>query len=154
MVRVHLKPSRYLAAAFAVVHVAAAATLLPLDLHVAVKLALAMLVGVSLAHALRRHAFLRGTGAITAVEICDNTTGAALSRRAGWHDVRILGTSYVTPWLTVLNLARFGGRPRHVLIVPDNVDAEDFRRARVLLRWRRPQANANSDASSAGRGQA
>jgi toxin CptA len=150
MVRLHLKPSLYLAAAFAVVHVAAAATLLPLDLDVTVKLTLAALVGASLAHALLRHAFLRGSRAIRAVEISDNTTGAVRSCSAEWQDVRILGTSYVTPWLTVLNLARVGGRPRHVLIVPDNVDAEDFRRARVLLRWRRREPHANSDASSAG----
>jgi toxin CptA len=143
MVRVHLKPSRYLAATFAVVHLAAGATLVPLDVPLGVKLVLMVLVAASLAHALWRHALLRGSRAVTAVEITDNATAAALDRSAEWRDVRILGTSYVTPWLTVLNLAQAGRRPRHVLIVADNVDAEDFRKARVLLRWRRPEPHAN-----------
>jgi toxin CptA len=121
------------------VHVAAGATLVPLDVALGVKLALAVLVAVSLAHALWRHALLRGRRAVTAVEITDNATGAALVD-ASWRDVRILGTSYVTPWLTVLNLAQAqaGRRPRHVLIVADNADAEEFRKVRVLLRWKRP----------------
>jgi hypothetical protein len=137
MVRVRLKASWYLAASFTVVHLAVGATLVPLELALGLKLALAALVAVSLAHALWRHAFLRGARAITAVEITDNATGAALDRSTGWHDVQILGTSCVTPWLTVLNLAQARRRPQHVLIVPDNADAEDFRNARVLLRWMR-----------------
>jgi toxin CptA len=123
------------------VHVAAGATLVPLDVALGVKLALAVLVAVSLAHALWRHALLRGSRAVTAVKITDNATGAALVGTS-WRDVRILGTSYVTPWLTVLNLAQAGRRPRHVLIVADNADAEDFRKVRVLLRWKRPEPSA------------
>jgi toxin CptA len=137
MVRVRLKSSPSLAVSFTAVHTAAGAALVPLDLDLGLKLALAALVVASLAHVLWRHALLRGARTITAVEIADNSTGAALDRSAGWQDVQILGTSCVTPWLTVLNLARAGPRPRHVLIVPDNVDAEDFRKARVLLRWMR-----------------
>jgi toxin CptA len=46
------------------------------------------------------------------------------------------GDSFVTDWLTILVLAQEGRRrARHVVITPDNVDAGDFRRLRVWLRW-------------------
>ena len=52
------------------------------------------------------------------------------------RQARVLGTSYVSPRLSVINL-RLDGRmfARHMLIVSDNADAECFRRLRVLLRW-------------------
>ena len=48
----------------------------------------------------------------------------------------MLSSSFVSPSLTVLNLRVAGAaRPRHLVILPDNVEKETFRRLRVLLRW-------------------
>jgi toxin CptA len=40
------------------------------------------------------------------------------------------------PWLTVLNLKLPGKRlVRHVILLPDALDENEFRRLRVWLRW-------------------
>lgn len=44
--------------------------------------------------------------------------------------------SFVAPWLTVVRWRPLGAwRDRSLLIAPDMLGAEDFRRLRVLLRW-------------------
>ena len=53
------------------------------------------------------------------------------------HEAALLGTSFVAPYLTVLNLKPANScLARHVVILPDNVDSENFRKLRVLLKWR------------------
>lgn len=59
------------------------------------------------------------------------------TRAGSWHEAVLLGSSFVSPNLTVLNLKPVGGRlAKHLVILPDAVDAEDFRRLRVWLKWR------------------
>jgi len=54
--------------------------------------------------------------------------------------VRVLGSSYVSGWLTVLNLQTSDGRKcRSVVILPDAADMEPCRRLRVWLRWGIPR---------------
>lgn len=135
-VRVSLKPSRYLAIFFCVIHFAAGATLVPLDFPSWVKLFVASGIAASLARSLWRHALLKARSALIGVELREDDQASVQTRDGAWHAARILGTTYVTPLLTVLNL-RIEARPfaRHVLVVPDNADAEDFRQLRVWLRW-------------------
>lgn len=58
------------------------------------------------------------------------------TRNGEWHDAQLLGSSYVSPQLTVLNLKLTGARGvRHAVIAADAVDPEEFRRLRVWLRW-------------------
>ena len=136
MLRLKLKPSRYLGAVFGVAHAAAAAVLLPVELSWSIKLILFATIAGSFAHTLGCHARLRSPRAICALEIDED--GALVHTRNGKSDrATILGTSYISPALTVLNL-RLENRisRRHVIIVPDNVHPEVFRRLRVWLRWR------------------
>jgi toxin CptA len=136
MLRLELKPSRYLAAVFGVAHAAAASVLLPMELCWCIKVIAFAGIAGSLAHTLECHARLRSRRAIFALDVDQN--GALVHTRDGKCDrASILGTSYISPALTVLNL-RLENRTlrRHVIIVPDNVHAEVFRRLRVWLRWR------------------
>lgn len=56
------------------------------------------------------------------------------------QEVRVLGSSYVSGWLTVLNLRTAAGRKcRSVVMLPDTADAEGYRRLRVWLRWGIPR---------------
>jgi len=59
-------------------------------------------------------------------------------RDGSWQEAALLGTSFVTPWLTILNL-RFSARrwPQHVVLTPDALPQDDFRRLRVWLKWGR-----------------
>ena len=136
MLRVSLKRSYYLSSVLVLAHLAAAATLIPVELAPEAKFALVLAVAVSLVHAFRRYAFLLSRHSIVAIELKDRESAAAQLKSGVWCAARVLGSSYVSPLLTVLNLRIDGCRlARHALIVPDNVTADDFRRLRVILRW-------------------
>ena len=136
MVRVELRPSRYIAVALTAAHSIATVTVLLLDVPVAAKLVLAIAIIASLAQALWRHAFLRSRSALTALELSENDCAAVQSRDGRWHEARVLGSTYVSPMLSVINLrvpARF--LACHFVVTRDNSDTEAFRRLRVRLRW-------------------
>ena len=150
MVRASLRPSVLLATAFILVHVGAGATLVPLDVALEWKVALLAALLASLAHSLLHHAFRRGADAIVELEVSNKEHASIRTRSGKWIDARILGTTCVTRALTTLNLRVDGVRaPRHVLLVRDNVDADDFRKVRVVLRWARPRDDATADAGEA-----
>jgi hypothetical protein len=78
----------------------------------------------------------------------DQERAAVRMRASAWHEAAVLRTSCVTPALTVINLRVEGARtPRHVLLISDNIRADDFRRIRVLLRWAKPKTAKTADAA-------
>jgi toxin CptA len=145
MVRASIRPSRLLTALVLLSHVTAGALVILLQVGIEWKTAMAAAIVASLAGSLWRYAFLRAGGSIVEVRVDHREGGAVRMRTGGWRGADILGTSCVTPILTAINLRVEGSRtPRHVLLVRDNVDAEDFRRIRVLLRWARPKPNGGA----------
>ena len=49
---------------------------------------------------------------------------------------RVLPGACVHPWLTVFRLENGSRRPLTVVVTVDSLEAADFRRLRVFLRWR------------------
>lgn len=49
-------------------------------------------------------------------------------------NAKLLGSSYVNPWLIVLNFRPESGRMLPIVIMPDSVDSTTFRRLSVKLR--------------------
>lgn len=88
-------------------------------------------------HTLRRDGWRTLQRSLVGVRL-DADCGCEFQLRAGsWHEAALLGSSFVSPYLTVLNLRPVGGRfAQHLVILPDAVDAEDFRLLRVWLKWR------------------
>jgi toxin CptA len=136
MLRVDLRPSRQLALALIAAHAGAAVTTLPLDVPAAAKIGLVLLIAASLGRALYRHAWLKSRGSVTAIELRDHDRATVETRCGDRLEVRVLGTTYVSAMLCVMNM-RAARRPFacHAVIVRDNVDAEAFRKLRVRLRW-------------------
>lgn len=136
LLRVHLNRSRYLAAALVSAHLASACILIPLDLPGAAKFATAVVIALALGRTIWCAALLRNRDAVIAIELWDRNRIAVQTRAGEWQDVQLLGTTYATPLLTVLNL-RCKKRlfARHVVIAPDSANSEDLRRMRVWLRW-------------------
>ena len=136
MLRVPLKPSRYLALTLAAAHACAGIVLIPLELPLWSKLTLLAFVIASFAYALRRHALLRTAGAFVAVEFRQHDCVAVQTRDGRWHEARVLPTTCVSPLLTVLNM-RMPRRvfARHVVLARDSAHPEDYRKVRVWLRW-------------------
>jgi hypothetical protein len=103
----------------------------------ALMIPLAACIAASLVRSLRRHASLTTPSSIVSVTVLDDSTVVVDRRRGAARTAEVLGTSYVSSTLTVLNLKIVGRRlVEHVLVVPDNVDPEAFRQLRVVLRWR------------------
>jgi toxin CptA len=150
MVRAILSPSLRIGAALVIAHISAASAVAPLDGPLALKAGLAFVIAASLVRCVRRHALLKARRSVLAIEVQDQQTACVQGPDHVWRDARILGTSYVTAALTVLSVRVAAERmPRHVLLVRDNIDEDDFRRLRVLLRWRRPAAANGRDRTHA-----
>jgi toxin CptA len=109
--------------------------LLPLALWL--KLLVGLAVAASLAFYGARDGWRVLGQSVVAVRLRSDCRCEIETRRGPWREARLLGSSYVSPYLSVLNL-RLDGHvlARHVVILPDAVDGEGFRRLRVLLKWK------------------
>jgi toxin CptA len=149
MLRIRLTPSRLLAAMLILAHTAAIALVLMVELPQWLKVVAMVLLIAQCAVAVRRQAFLTGADAATAIEITSDHRINVETRAAGWCEYEVLGSTYVTPYLTVLNLRQSGTRSaRHVLLLPDSLNADDFRKLRVWLRWKEDSANSSRRAAN------
>lgn len=146
--RVHLRPSRSLAYALVAAHAASACVLIPLDLATGVKLVLVGLIAFALARILWRTVLLRDPQSLVAFQLHEGGRIDVQTRDGEWHEARLLGTSYVTPLMTVLNLRIVGSRfARHAVIAPDSAEPTELRRMRVWLRWGYVPATAKTGAT-------
>jgi len=134
---VHLKPSMHLTVILSVAHFLVALLLWPLMLPMSVKLLGAGVLVASLVFYLRHYALLKSPESVVAIELSEAML-CILETRGGKHfPCAILGSTFVAPYLVVLNLKlqnKFLGGS--VVILPDSIDGEEFRRLRVLLRWK------------------
>jgi toxin CptA len=95
------------------------------------------MIALSLVVSLRRHAFRSSPGAIIELEVDEQCLAAAQLRDGRWLECEVDASSFVSPMLTIVNLRpRLRGGMRAVLVAPDCVQLEAFRRLRVWLRWR------------------
>lgn len=137
MLDIRLKPSGYLTLLLSATHAIAIGLFLVLSLPIWLKVAAILAFCTSLVFYLKRNAWLAAPNSIIALEIKDDYTGAIETRGGKRLDCILLPTSYVSASLTVLNLKADGERmARHVVILPDAINSEDFRKLRVLLRWK------------------
>lgn len=138
MLKIGLRPSRMLAAILAAVHCAAIILVVLVPLPQWLKAAAITALLVSLAFYVWQTALLRSPHAVVAIEVASDETFSVQTRRGDWLGCEVLGSTYVASFLTVLNLREPEKRTvRHVVVLPDSMDADDFRRLRVWLRWKR-----------------
>jgi len=147
--RIEIKASPTLACGLCLAHLGAAAAIWCSALPLWLKAGLTVAIGAGLGWSLYSRAALLTPESVVALEITASRGLSALTRGGIWHAGELLGTSYVASRLTIVNVRLEGRRlARHVVLVPDNVDARDFRRLRTWLRWAaRP---ASQDAAEAG----
>lgn len=133
----HIAPSWRLAAILAIGHGAVAALVLLLDILIAWQAAILVALIVSLVYELRATALGLSANALIALRIAPDNVFSAQMRSGEWRDYEVLGSTYVTSALTVLMLRAAGARRvRSVVLMPDSMAADDFRRLRTWLRWR------------------
>lgn len=143
LLAIRLKPSPRLAILLILAHVAAIGLLWPLALPEWVKASASVLLALSLVLYLRRYALLRSPRSIVRMEVKDDMIFTLETRSGARFDCALLESSFVAPWLTVLELKpvkpgsmwqRFASYS--ITILPDGINAEEFRQLRVLLRWK------------------
>jgi len=137
MLNIRLKPSVYLTLLLSAVHAIAIGLILVLPLPIWLKVAATLAFCTSFVFYLKRNAWLAAPNSIIALVINEDCTCAIETRGGKRLECILLPTSYVSAFLTVLNLNANGERlARHVVILPDAINSEDFRKLRVLLRWK------------------
>ena len=147
MLRVEIGRSRWLAGWLAVGHLAAFALLMPLvPPPWAIALAAVILIA-SAAHGIFLHAWQRLPHSIAELEIADDCKLTLRNVGGTWREAVLLPSSFVTPYLTILNFRHPDERrARSLVILPDRGKPDLFRRLRVLLRWRCGKGDAEQPA--------
>ena len=132
-----VSPSVRLAAALCAAHLVAAGLLWLVPIPVLGKGVATLAIALSLIYYLARDAALHAANAIVALELKDGGGISFRTRNGTWVDSELSGSSYVSPVLTIVVLQPRGRRrTRRAIILPDNVDARDFRRLRMWMRWK------------------
>jgi len=141
--RIAVAPSMTLAIALGAAHLAAAGLLWLAPIPALGKAVFTFAIAVSLIYFMARDALLHAAHSIVAVEIRDGGEISFQTRIGEWIEGDLLGSSYVSARLTIVNFQPRGRwAARRVIFVPDNVDPRDFRRLRMWLRWKRDGGTA------------
>ena len=115
---------------FFIAHLGAMASVLSLNWHWAWKIILLIILFVSLATTLKKG----GVGAIRSMTWKDGPDWAIEFRNNTHYETQLLPSSFVSPWLVVLNFKKTEEQPRRsVTLFRDALDGESFRRLRVRL---------------------
>ena len=134
---IHIKPSLQLVILLSLVHFVATGLLWTLALTLGIKAIGTFVLIISLIYYLKQDALLTANNAVVAFALSDEMQCALTTRSGESIACSILGSTFVAPYLTVLNLKPVENFfTRSVVILPDSMDAEEFRQLRVWLRWR------------------
>lgn len=132
-----ISPSVRLAVVLCGVHLAAAGLLWLVPVPALAKGAATLAITFSLVYFLARDAALHAANAIVALELKSGGGISFRTREGNWVESELSDSSYVSPALTIVALKPRGeGRTRRAIILPDSVDARDFRRLRMWMRWK------------------
>lgn len=142
---VELRPSRRLAGLLGIAHGGVLLLLPTLPIATWLALPIAVLLVISAVLTISHYALQRGIKAVTALKLTDRERLQIRSADGIWHEGLLLGSSTVGAAIAVLNIRMNSGGIRHVVILGDGIDANDFRRLRVWLRWGPRPSDAETD---------
>ena len=134
-----LRPSKILTC-WVVFCSVSAATLSLLYLPVWVALAVCLLILGGASAALRLHALKTHTKAVVAIR-CDASMLHCQLKSGHWISGPALPGGLISTWLTVVRVkdTSVGSASAFVVLMPDCMGVEDYRRLRVFLRWVRTE---------------
>jgi toxin CptA len=133
---ISLRASWLLVVILALAHGVAIAIMLFVSIPSWVKLIAAAGLTNHLLVVVRRQALLLTPDSAVAIVIGSDNKLSIQARHGEWREYTVLGDTYVASYLTVMNLEQIDSHAvKRVAILPDSVDAEDFRKLRVWLRW-------------------
>jgi len=134
---IQLQPSRQLAILLSLAHCTAAGVFWPLALPAVVKIMITLSLAVSLYYYLRRYAWLVSSQSVMALHLTGRNHCKIITRAGKSIDTVIDASTFAAPYMTVLCLqVKRPHRYRTVVILPDSIDANSFRRLRIWLKWK------------------
>lgn len=133
---VQIEPSAVLSVTLTLMHSAAFVCVVIFVPHWGLAGAVAVALAVSLVVHVRRHALLIDRNAITALALRDSARCELFFGNGVSMAGTVESSTFVTPWLTVVNVRTDTGQRRAAVLAPDSAPAEDRRRLRVWLRHR------------------
>jgi toxin CptA len=84
-----------------------------------------------------REALMKSPRALITLVVAEDDTLNLQDQSGNWSNWTVLGSTYVGGFLVVLNLQSTEQRLlRPLTILPDAIDAENFRQLRIWLRWK------------------
>lgn len=136
--RIELKPSRSLVCILGIAH---ALALLSAWVSLSGWPRVLVLVGVLLSvTGCLVVALLVSPSAVRALELHPDGRASWRDRTGHWHEGRLGGQRFAAPALVVLGLEQAQRGCRWIVLMPDSINNDEFRRLRVWLRWRRELA--------------
>jgi len=140
--RLELGPSRTLAAWLLLVHGAPLCLLLLLPLNAWLNLATVSAAGSSLLDAWRRQVRRNHPDAVRSL-LWKDAGQCQLTLQSGQRQsVRLAAQAFILPWMVVLHFNTPRRRLRYLLVLPDMLDEDVFRRLRVYLKLAIDQGRA------------
>jgi toxin CptA len=144
-IRVNLQPSYSLAAILIVSHCVATVLIWLLALTIVIKILVTIAIIFSCVYYLRQDALLLNNNAVIAFDLFEKMQCTITTRSGKSIQCLITADSFVTPVLTViifklkkpLSLSPFCS----VVILPDRIETNEFRRLRIWLRWKYRQGD-------------
>lgn len=82
-----------------------------------------------------RDALLRDSRSGVAFQFAAGGSISFRLRKGEWLAGTADRSSFVSPCMVLLNITTDAGKKRSLVIMPDSMDKDDFRRLRVRLRW-------------------
>jgi len=138
MLRVESEASRWLLYFLLGTHLGALITVFTLPLELDLQLLLSFLIFICLVRAMRRHVFRNAASAIRRVE-WDGEGEWRLFLASGEElTAKLCPSSYVQPWLLVLNFSSGRFVNRSLILTSDAMDPDLLRRLRMHLRLSYP----------------
>jgi toxin CptA len=135
-VRIELAASRLGAAAIASMASATLALLCFAPGAPGARILAATWVACAAVHAIHAVALHRGRRGARAVELGGGGAVEVRDAAGAWRAGLLREGSFVAPWLTIIRWRTPGARfDASIVLLPDMLPAEDFRRVRVWLRW-------------------
>lgn len=134
-VEVVLAPSRLAAAVVLLAGILTVALIAATPVPWEWQAGLSLLVAAGTAEAMLRVAWHRGPFAATGLLLDSQGALQVRDARGRWRSGRLRNGAFVAPWLTIVRYRTEGGwLDRTVLVLPDMLPAEPYRRLRVWLR--------------------
>ena len=140
-IQLNFKPSMIFSALFTLMGAAACCIVMLLPMPSQIKLILILMIIMSAVYAVLKHGLLSLPSSYITLKVNTKNQLQLIRKDGKTLEVKVEKDSTVTPYLTVLNsriedASWLQGLFGHTLIIfPDAISAESYRRFRVWLRW-------------------